>query len=157
MNRAFLLYKTWLICFVHLVACSQDKFPEKFHFSIISSPWSRGRVWEQYAGGPWFKSTLNVNFFFCIFSIIFFTRWPFPLLKTILNTKKKYFSLYLLRKKGKNFWLSPPGFEPGTSGILFPHSTSRPRRTDIEMEFFGKFILRASNQMYKTNQSSFVK
>ena len=99
MNRAFLLYKTWLICFVHLVACSQDKFPEKFHFSIISSPWSRGRVWEQYAGGPWFKSTLNDNFFFVFFQLFFFTRWPFPLLKTILNTKKKYFSLYLLRKK----------------------------------------------------------
>ena len=71
MNRAFLLYKTWLICFVHLVACSQDKFPEKFHFSIISSPWSRGRVWEQYAGGPWFKSTLNVNFFFVFFQLFF--------------------------------------------------------------------------------------
>ena len=27
-------------------------------------------------------------FFFCIFSIIFFTRWPFPLLKTLLNRKK---------------------------------------------------------------------
>ena len=67
MNREFLLHKTWLICFVHLVACSQDKFPEKFHFNI-SSPWSRGRVWEQYAGGPWFKSGWGQPEIFAFFS-----------------------------------------------------------------------------------------
>ena len=153
MNMAFLLHKTWLICFVHLVAWSQDIRGKKSHFSI-SSPWSRGRVWEQYAGGPRFKSGRGQPKIFTFFFLVNKDLNIFFRFKSVLSKGKGH----LVKKKNKKKIYIQGRFEPGTSSLLFPHSTSRPRRIDdTDMEFLGKFILRTSNQVYKTNQSSFVK